>query len=254
MDQAEGDLKQIQAALNTIMAQFVASRNEEGSVLTTCADDDKAFWRELRKELERDGFRGSVIRKHKDTIKAYVKELGSRGLLDDEASSSPQRDPENTGETFAANNPRADSVSTAKVSASTTDLGFHSINQIPASASPDLGQGGYKAEDRSSSCLEEIVESTSRLLVKATSKTSGNLALQDSPATSIISDWQFLYEHAVKMSKTIDHFFGGPGTSLDFIAFNIKFTRLSGAMYRTLYCLLWKDLSMRPKQFHHAIR
>ena len=85
MDEAGGDLKAIKIALNSITAQFNASR--DGSVLTTYSDDDKAVWKEFRRELIYEGFGSSVIEKHKEIIKAYVRELEDRGLLSSQGSS-----------------------------------------------------------------------------------------------------------------------------------------------------------------------
>ena len=84
MYEARGDLKDIRRAVNGITAQFMSGASKEGSVLTDYAGDDKAVWREFRRELVKEGFSSDVIREHKDTIKAYVQELGSRGILDDE--------------------------------------------------------------------------------------------------------------------------------------------------------------------------
>ena len=83
MNDAGGDLKEIKQAVNGIAAHLMAKDRSEGSVLTTYPDDDKAIWKELRRELIGEGFSSSVIGKHKHLIKAYVEELGARGLLDD---------------------------------------------------------------------------------------------------------------------------------------------------------------------------
>ena len=83
MNDAGGDLKEIKEALNGITAHLIAKDHSEGSVLTTYPDDDKLIWKEFRRELIADGFSSSVIGKHKDLIKAYIGELGARGLLDD---------------------------------------------------------------------------------------------------------------------------------------------------------------------------
>ena len=104
MDVAGGELKRIRIAVNSIAAQLVADGGREGSVLTAYENDDRAVWKELRRELVRDGFSSSVIRKHHGTIIAYVKELAARGLLDEqelteevEANESSTRDnPEDT--------------------------------------------------------------------------------------------------------------------------------------------------------------
>ena len=84
METAGGDIREIRIAVNGITAHLLSATNREGSVLTTYADDDKAVWKEFRKELIGEGFSSAIIRKHKRLIKAYIKELGDRGLLDDE--------------------------------------------------------------------------------------------------------------------------------------------------------------------------
>ncbi|KAL8809620.1 MAG: hypothetical protein Q9200_003255 [Gallowayella weberi] len=89
MDQAGGDLKEIKAAVNHITAHLLATERKEGSVLTAYTNDDKDAWRELRRGLLRAGFRGSLVRKHMDTIMAYVKELGDEGVLDDIKTDEP---------------------------------------------------------------------------------------------------------------------------------------------------------------------
>ena len=82
--EAGDDLRDIKVAVNGIAAQLMyLSSSEEGSVLTDNAEDDSQVWREFRRELIKEGFPSSVTKTHKETIKAYVKELGSRGLLDD---------------------------------------------------------------------------------------------------------------------------------------------------------------------------
>ncbi|KAL8818349.1 MAG: hypothetical protein Q9223_003000 [Gallowayella weberi] len=89
MDQAGGDLKEIKAAVNHITAHLLATERKERSVLTAYTNDDKDAWRELRRGLLRAGFRGSLVRKHMDTIMAYVKELGDEGVLDDIKTDEP---------------------------------------------------------------------------------------------------------------------------------------------------------------------
>jgi len=83
MEEAGGDLREIKLAVNGITAHLLAGSKAEGSVLTAYADDDKAVWKEFRRELVLEGFSSATIHKHKDLIKAYVKELASRGLLDE---------------------------------------------------------------------------------------------------------------------------------------------------------------------------
>ncbi|KAL8687231.1 MAG: hypothetical protein Q9218_006537, partial [Villophora microphyllina] len=83
MDQAGGDLQDIKAAVNRITSQLLSRQGKEGSVLTNYTNDDSDAWRELRRGLVKAGFRGSLVRKHMDTIMAYIKELGDKGVLDD---------------------------------------------------------------------------------------------------------------------------------------------------------------------------
>ena len=82
MNQAGGDLADIKIAVNGITARLSVTAGRERSVLTAYTNDDKDAWRELRRGLVKDGFRGSLVRKHMKTIMAYIKELGSRGVLD----------------------------------------------------------------------------------------------------------------------------------------------------------------------------
>ncbi|MCJ1457492.1 hypothetical protein MMC28_007860 [Mycoblastus sanguinarius] len=84
MKESGSDLKDIRIAVNDITAHMLSSGNHhEGSILSTHPTDDKAVWKNFRSELIRDGFRSSLIHKHKDLIKAYIIELSSRGLMDD---------------------------------------------------------------------------------------------------------------------------------------------------------------------------
>ena len=82
MDRAGGDLKDIKIAVNSITARLMATAGHEGSVMTAYTNDDRDAWRELRRGLASDGFSDSLVRKHKKRIMAYVKELGTRGILD----------------------------------------------------------------------------------------------------------------------------------------------------------------------------
>ncbi|KAG8527150.1 uncharacterized protein KY384_008580 [Bacidia gigantensis] len=83
MDDAGGDLKDIKVAVNNISAQIQANNRHEESILTDYPGDDKTVWKDLRRELVRDGFSSEVIQRRKRTIIAYFKELGERGILDD---------------------------------------------------------------------------------------------------------------------------------------------------------------------------
>ena len=88
MDAAGGVLKEMKMTVDAIAINFISKNDHEGSILTTYPDDDKAVWREFRRELIQDGFSSFDVCKHKQLIKDYVNELGSRGLFDDEQDHS----------------------------------------------------------------------------------------------------------------------------------------------------------------------
>jgi hypothetical protein len=85
MESHGDDLKDMRRSLNWITAsmQAKAPKAREGSILTTYAGDDKAIWKDFRRELIKEGFSSEILQRHKETIKDYVMELGSRGALDD---------------------------------------------------------------------------------------------------------------------------------------------------------------------------
>lgn len=85
MENQGGELREMRRSLNWITASMQAKSpaTAEGSILTNYAGDDKAIWKDLRRELIREGFSSEVLKKHKETIKEYVMELGNRGALDD---------------------------------------------------------------------------------------------------------------------------------------------------------------------------
>jgi len=78
-----GDLEGIRGKVDWIAANMTA-RTGDGTVWTSYEDDDRGFWRELRRGLVNEGYRSSILRKHKHLIKEYVKELGNRGVFDQE--------------------------------------------------------------------------------------------------------------------------------------------------------------------------
>ena len=93
LNNAGGDLKELRLAVNSITAHLLSKSNQEGSVLTAYADDDRKVWREFRRELIGDGFSSRFLHKHKGLIKAYIQELGDRGLLDDQLPESGELSP-----------------------------------------------------------------------------------------------------------------------------------------------------------------
>jgi hypothetical protein len=85
MDTQGPELKDIKTSVNWIAAMLQAKTPGEGSILTSYTDDDKAFWKDFRRELVKEGFPSSVISKHRGVIMEYVMELGSRGAMDEPA-------------------------------------------------------------------------------------------------------------------------------------------------------------------------
>jgi hypothetical protein len=81
MDGQGSELRKIRQSLNWITATL--SNAGEGSILTTYAGDDKAVWKELRRELVGEGYSSDLVSRHKSTIIKYVKQLGERGALDE---------------------------------------------------------------------------------------------------------------------------------------------------------------------------
>jgi hypothetical protein len=89
-----GELKGIKESIDWIAANMTASKSAagEGSVWTIYENDDRAFWRELRRELHSDGFPWPALEKRKNLIKAYVKELGNRGVFDEDENEDERID------------------------------------------------------------------------------------------------------------------------------------------------------------------
>ena len=77
------ELREIKESLNWVTASLQANSREEGSILTSYAEDDKHVWRSFRRELIKEGFSSRVLGKHKRTIIKYILELGERGALDE---------------------------------------------------------------------------------------------------------------------------------------------------------------------------
>jgi hypothetical protein len=79
-----GELERIRRSIDWITASMQArSGNTEGSILTSYTDDDKAIWKDFRRELIKHGYSSDFLKKHKETIQNYVIELGRRGALDE---------------------------------------------------------------------------------------------------------------------------------------------------------------------------
>ncbi|KAH7357057.1 hypothetical protein BKA65DRAFT_592584 [Rhexocercosporidium sp. MPI-PUGE-AT-0058] len=89
-----GELKGMRASINIILAkQNMGSRGEtRDGLIPANLQDEKEYWHSFWRQLAREGFKTNAICSHKDLIKAYVKELDERGVLDDKilrAQSTP---------------------------------------------------------------------------------------------------------------------------------------------------------------------
>lgn len=93
-----GELRKIGGDINWIVATLQAGSHNEGSILTSYTDDDKSFWKELRRELVKEGYSSKVLKKHKTAIKNYVQELGAIGAMDELPQDEPEFSPKITSE------------------------------------------------------------------------------------------------------------------------------------------------------------
>lgn len=77
-------LRAVRRSVNWVTASIQAGEgHKEGSILTTYANDDKAFWKNFRRGLFKDEFSSAVVKKHEKHIRAFVKELGDRRAFDE---------------------------------------------------------------------------------------------------------------------------------------------------------------------------
>ena len=90
-----GDLSGIRGKVDWIAATMTAmtARSGDGTIWTSYENDDKNFWRQLRRELVREGYHSSILHKHKGLLKDYVEELGRRGVFD-QADSEENEEPD----------------------------------------------------------------------------------------------------------------------------------------------------------------
>ncbi|CZR57781.1 uncharacterized protein PAC_07670 [Phialocephala subalpina] len=131
------ELRAVRRSVNWVTASMQANAgHKEGSVLTSYANDDKAFWKEFRRELVNDGYSSDVWRKHKTLIKDYVKELGNRGALDELSVDNAEEDIDND----ALNNPNISSdniKSNERLPKVSEQVGQSTPPQTPST--PDIG-------------------------------------------------------------------------------------------------------------------
>ncbi len=76
-----GDLREMKESIEWITAAMLAG--DKDSSLTSYDGDDKEVWKDLRRELVKEGFSSSNVTYHRHTIMDYIRELGDRGVLDE---------------------------------------------------------------------------------------------------------------------------------------------------------------------------
>jgi hypothetical protein len=77
------EVRELCLAINSTLAQLIDNGKPEGTMLTMYSEDDPAIWKELRRQLVHGGHNSNTIQENFESIKAYVRELGDRGVLDD---------------------------------------------------------------------------------------------------------------------------------------------------------------------------
>ncbi|EPE33178.1 hypothetical protein GLAREA_06190 [Glarea lozoyensis ATCC 20868] len=79
------EIRDMRRSLHWVTAKMSAVREEgTGSVWTSYTNDDKTFWRTMRREMVKNGCTSSVLHTNRSLIKDYLEELGNRGVFDDE--------------------------------------------------------------------------------------------------------------------------------------------------------------------------
>ncbi|OAF57698.2 hypothetical protein VC83_05676 [Pseudogymnoascus destructans] len=73
----------------------IASRmgQRAASLMTTYEDDDKEVWKSFRRELVAEGFSSDVLTRHKDVLRAYIRQIDQNGLLEDVLVAAKARQP-----------------------------------------------------------------------------------------------------------------------------------------------------------------
>jgi len=77
-------LPELLQKVDHIATQMRRGNSSIRSALTSYEDDDKAVWREFRRELIGTGIRGREIHKYSAALKTYLSRLQRDGLLDEE--------------------------------------------------------------------------------------------------------------------------------------------------------------------------
>lgn len=82
LDELVGELEGVRWKVDWVVAIMMAT-DVERNIWTFYQNDDRRFWRELRRMLVKEGYQHSSLHNQKYYIKHYVKELGNRGVFDE---------------------------------------------------------------------------------------------------------------------------------------------------------------------------
>lgn len=106
VNNSSADRTKIKIAVNGITAHLTSQAKLEGSVWTTCTQDDEPLWRDFCRGLRKKGFSDSELSEHITLIMVYFTQLGSRGVLDEptaEEENDPTEDTNSTLDRGSAN-------------------------------------------------------------------------------------------------------------------------------------------------------
>jgi hypothetical protein len=76
-------IRGVRRSVNWRMASLQSKGIKEGTISTSYADNDRAFWSDLLGELTEEGYPISTLKKHERAIKEYILEINSSGAFDD---------------------------------------------------------------------------------------------------------------------------------------------------------------------------
>jgi hypothetical protein len=93
LDNHGGQLDRILDKVDGIAARM---GQHNGSIMTSYDDDDKEVWKQFRRELVAEGFSSDVLTQHKDVLRAYIREIDQKGLLE-EVAVDPKQPPTKVG-------------------------------------------------------------------------------------------------------------------------------------------------------------
>lgn len=74
----DGSLDVIKDKVDAIASRLCHAREAQGQGLGT-QDDEDAMWHQFKEELEKEGFSKEVLRKNKEVLRAYIRELDANG-------------------------------------------------------------------------------------------------------------------------------------------------------------------------------